>query len=133
MAEDTGHATATFAAAWVVNVRHDAYDVYVGRASRGAPACAECDPEWGAAGQWGNEFIMRDGSNAERERVVGAHRASLLRDASRVARVRSALAGRRLGCWCSPRRCHADTLAEVANCSEDHLQALLAAHSGGSY
>jgi hypothetical protein len=111
--------TASFAARWVVDWRRAQYDVYVGRASRGAPRCDEVAPAWGVLGRWGNEFAMR--SEGERDDVVEAHRRSLLSDAARIAEVRRCLRGRVLGCWCGGARCHADNLAEVANCDEAHL------------
>ena len=58
MAAASGMAnTAIFTSLYVRDGRHEDYDVYVGRATRGAPFDrSECDPQWGLLGRWGNEF-----------------------------------------------------------------------------
>jgi hypothetical protein len=81
---------------YVVHVRRDHYDVYVGRPSK-----------------WGNPFVVgRDGSRAD---VIAKYRAYLLDRPALVDACRRELRGKVLGCWCAPRPCHADVLAAIAN------------------
>ena len=69
-------------------------DVYVGRPSK-----------------WGNPFIIgRDGT---RDEVVEKF-ARWIETRPVLMRALPELAGKRLACWCSPHRCHADVLAEMA-------------------
>jgi hypothetical protein len=50
----------------------------------------------------------------DREQLVEHYRQWLADQPELMARIRSGeLAGRALGCWCAPRPCHADVLAEV--------------------
>lgn len=114
----------------VKDVRFGDYDVYVGRASGGAPRCEETEPRYGIAGRWGNEFPMLGATPEERARVCRAHRETLLADPARIARVRSHLCGKRLACWCRGHRCHAQDLAEVANCTPAHLEAITGSSHG---
>lgn len=76
----------------------DAFDVRVDRKTR-----------------WGNPFPMR--TEADRADVIAKHKAWLW-DEIRAGRVRvpdlAALDGKRLGCHCAPRACHADTLTAAA-------------------
>jgi len=79
----------------VVNCRRDDYDVYIGR-----------------PGQWGNPFIVgRDGTQEE---CVEKYRAWVPTQPHLMAQL-SFLKGKRLGCWCKPKPCHGDVLAELAN------------------
>lgn len=80
----------------VVNVERDEFDVYVGR---GTP--------------WGNPF--REGPTTNRTQIIARYEAWLLAQPELVERAREELRGRRLGCHCRPRQCHADVLAMVAN------------------
>lgn len=80
----------------VVHCKREPYDVYVGRPS-----------------PWGNPFRL--GNEAQRDEVIARYRAWLLERPELLARVRQELRGKRLGCWCAPRACHGDVLAEVAN------------------
>ena len=116
-----------FGSRWVVHVASGAdYDVYVGRATVNSPACDETSRRWGWAGRWGNPFVMAGKSDVERDRVCDAHRAALLSDLDRILDVRLLLAGKILACWCGDgRRCHADDLAQVANCSQADFDALM--------
>lgn len=118
--------TEVFKALYVRNRHHEAYDVYVGRATRGSPFDRpECDPAWVHLGRWGNEFTACDRTPDESARIVRAHRDALLSDPRRVAYVRRHLAGRTLASGLDEEACHAGTLAEVANCSTDHLARLV--------
>lgn len=80
----------------VVHKLSHPYDVYVGRPSR-----------------WGNPFHLS--READRARVIAQYRAWLLAQPELVAAARQELRGKVLGCWCAPKPCHADVLAEVAN------------------
>ena len=77
----------------VVNGRMYAYDVYIGRPSK-----------------WGNPFKIGDGWT--REDVIWAYRRWILNQPTLLAELPE-LAGKRLGCWCSPLACHGDVLVEL--------------------
>lgn len=80
----------------VVHCRKSPYDVYVGR-----------------PGPWGNPFPLS--SSASRDQVIERYRAWLLAQPELVARAKTELRGKVLGCWCRPQACHGDVLAEIAN------------------
>jgi hypothetical protein len=82
----------------LVTVRWKPHDVYIGR-----------------PGPWGNPFAMKDKSYAERRRVVAEYREWLLAQPELVERAKRELKGKVLGCYCAPKLCHGDVLAEVAN------------------
>jgi len=76
------------------NKRKEPYDVYIGRGSK-----------------WGNPYyIGRDGT---REQVIKKYRKYLL--ASPLMDDLHELKGKVLGCFCAPKPCHGDILAELAN------------------
>lgn len=82
----------------VVHCKREPCDVYVGRPSK-----------------WGNPYtIGRDGSRGD---VIEKYRYYLL-DNQELLDALPELRGKVLGCWCSPRPCHADILLEYANGSE---------------
>ena len=65
---------------------------------------------------WGNPFVMRNDSEAERKRVCDAFEemaANWLPET--IAALKKDLKGKSLACWCTPKRCHADTLLRIAN------------------
>ena len=79
----------------VVHCKKEPYDVYIGRPSK-----------------WGNPFeIGKDGS---RETVILKYYEYLLTSPSLMAEI-TELIGKVLGCWCAPRPCHGDILADLAN------------------
>lgn len=80
----------------VVHCKRDQYDVYIGRPSI-----------------WGNPFHLTDESR--RAEVIRCYRDWLLAQPSLMERAKRELRGRRLGCWCAPKDCHGDVLAEIAN------------------
>lgn len=93
----------------VVHCRQEPHDVYVGRGS-------------GKNHIWGNPFSHLEKSAAGPEYVVETRAEAieryetwLLAQPDLVARARDELAGKVLGCWCSPKACHGDVLARVAN------------------
>jgi hypothetical protein len=79
---------------WVVHVS-EPYDVYIGRPSK-----------------WGNPFRLR--READRVQVLAQYRAWVLTQPDLVAALPE-LRGKVLGCYCKPRACHGDVLAELAN------------------
>lgn len=80
----------------VVNLRKEPYDVYIGRGSK-----------------WGNPFKMRDNSEAERNRVCGMYEQWFW--TTDLPNHLHELRGKRLGCFCKPKRCHGDFLARLVN------------------
>lgn len=79
----------------VVHCQRDEYDVYIGR-----------------PGKWGNPFeIGKDGTRTE---VIEKFRKWIQTQPELLAALPE-LAGKRLGCWCSPQKCHGDILYELAN------------------
>lgn len=88
----------------VVNVKVDEYDVFCGR-----------------PGPWGNPFVV--GTHGTRRQCCAYHIEWLqgLRNAPdgspapSKSSIRATLRGQRLGCFCVPKQCHADYLAEIAN------------------
>lgn len=90
---------------WVVHCKKDPFDVYIGR---------------GRGSQWGNPFSHQEGTQARfkvntREEAIAHFREWLLRQPELVERAKRELKGKVLGCWCHPKACHGDVLAEVAN------------------
>lgn len=83
----------------VVHCKREAYDVHVGRPSI-----------------WGNPFKMR--SEADRDKVISQYEKWIIEQPELLARLPE-LRGKVLGCWCSPRACHADVLVRLANQEEE--------------
>ena len=70
----------------VVNLNHDEYDVYIGRGSI-----------------WGNPFIRgKDGNKLE---VIEKYKKFLLSNEVLLKKLET-LKGKRLCCFCKPKRCH---------------------------
>ena len=80
----------------VVHCEREEFDVYIGR-----------------PGPWGNPF--RIGIAQNRTQVIAKHREWFLSQPELIERAKKELRGKRLGCWCSPKACHGDILAEIAN------------------
>lgn len=80
----------------VVHCKREKHDVYIGRPS-----------------VWGNPFSMN--SESERDAVVEKYKKWLMAQPRLIERAKRELRGKVLGCWCAPRRCHGDVLAEIAN------------------
>lgn len=79
----------------VVHFQREPNDVYIGRPSK-----------------WGNPFTI--GRHGTREEVIAKYEEYLLTNPSLMAALPE-LKGKVLGCWCSPRACHGDVLAKLAN------------------
>ncbi len=93
----------------VVHNLHDDFDVYIGREVR----------EHGlSASKWGNPFVMADESDAERERAIAAYREWVTKQQDLMGSLEE-LRGRRLGCWCAPKRCHGDVLVELVESTQE--------------
>jgi hypothetical protein len=82
----------------VVDKRQGGYDLYEGRPTI-----------------WGNPFVI--GEDGTREEVIAKYREYLLGKPELLARLPQ-LRGKVLACWCAPKACHGDVLAELANCEE---------------
>lgn len=79
----------------VVHCKKEAYDVYIGRPSK-----------------WGNPFVK--GTDGNRTEVIKKHAEWIVTQPDLMASIHE-LRGKRLGCWCSPKSCHGDILAKLAN------------------
>ena len=67
----------------------------------------------GRGSPWGNDFhIGRDGT---RDEVCDKYEAFLMNNPNLQAKAKRALRGHNLICFCSPLRCHGDSLLRVAN------------------
>ena len=90
----------------VVHCKREKYDVYIGRPSI-----------------WGNPFEI--GKDGTREEVIDKYRQLMskrLTEGTHTVEwklcVRQ-LKGKTLGCWCAPKPCHGDVLAELADNLEE--------------
>lgn len=82
----------------VVHLKRDPYDVRIDRASK-----------------WGNPFVVgRDGT---REEVIASYEQWVLTQPHLMTSLPE-LKDKVLGCWCSPKACHGNVLARLADESE---------------
>jgi len=81
---------------FVVNCYKAKYDVYIGRPSK-----------------FGNPFVI--GKDGTREEVIVKYRDWLYNRPELMEEVKTTLRGKILGCFCAPKICHGDILAELAN------------------
>lgn len=86
----------------VVHCKKETYDTYIGRPSK-----------------WGNPFSHKKGTMAEflvesRDEAVKMYRKWILGQPDLLADL-AELKGKTLGCWCKPKSCHGDILAELAD------------------
>jgi hypothetical protein len=72
------------------------HDIYVGRPSK-----------------YGNPFVK--GVDGNRTEVIAKHRAWVHTQPELIAAIKAELKGKVIACWCHPKSCHADVLAEIAN------------------
>lgn len=71
---------------------------------------ADCDVYVGRPSPFGNPFkIGRDGT---RQQVLAKYEEHLFKHPKLVARARKELKGKKLGCFCKPKACHAEILAK---------------------
>lgn len=85
----------------VCHVKHDFFDVYIGRKADTYPAS-----------MWGNPFVVDE--QYSREEAIACYTDYLFSQA-RLLCALPTLRGLRLGCWCHPQACHGDVLAELVN------------------
>ena len=75
----------------------------------------ECDVRIDRRTRWGNPFRMR--RESDRAEVIVRYREHLEAEIT-AGRITAdglvELHGKRLGCWCAPKPCHGDVLAEFA-------------------
>ncbi len=67
----------------------------------------------GRGSPFGNQFVI--GKDGDREDVCNKFEAALLSNPRLLQKVKSELRGKNLVCFCSPKRCHGDTLLRIAN------------------
>ena len=79
----------------VVHCKKEPYDIYIGRPSK-----------------WGNPFTI--GKDGSREEVILKYINWLEQQPDLLSEI-SELKGKVLGCWCHPKACHGDILAEIAD------------------
>ncbi len=88
----------------VVNIYKEPYDQYCGRAGKGQD------------GYFGNPFALA--SEADRGSVLQRYKEyfykRLAEDPEFKRRIHE-LKGKRLGCFCSPKACHSDIIADYLN------------------
>jgi hypothetical protein len=77
----------------VVHCKRSKFDVYIGRPSK-----------------WGNPFVLTD--DRDREYILNEYGLWLL-DQTDLMRCLPELDGKILGCWCKPKLCHGDVLADL--------------------
>lgn len=88
----------------VVNKYKDKYDVYIGRFKQGS--------------MFGNKFTVQEYG---REKAIELYRKWFYRTLERNAYFKKqvlALKGKILGCYCKPKACHGDVIAEYLNSLE---------------
>lgn len=79
----------------VVNLTEEHYDVRIDRKTK-----------------WGNPFTI--GVDGTRDEVIKKY-AEWIKDQDYLIKSLPELKGKKLGCWCKPKRCHGDVLARMAN------------------
>ena len=87
---------------YVVHCKKEPFDVYIGRPSK-----------------WGNPFSHLAGTLADfkvvsREEAIASYENWIMKQADLLADLPD-LRGKILGCWCSPKACHGEVLARLAN------------------
>ncbi len=92
----------------VVNIYQEQFDVYIGRAGRGED------------GYFGNPFRMGNGISRE-DTVQKFQKYFIVRieNNSEFRRRVLALKGKRLGCFCKPKTCHGEVIADWLNKMEE--------------
>jgi hypothetical protein len=90
----------------VVHCKREKFDVYIGRPSK-----------------WGNPLKLDriDDTPEQRAKVIADYEAWLQTQPHLLKAIHE-LRGKVLGCWCSPKACHGDVLARLANEMEARLK-----------
>ena len=65
------------------------------------------------ASKWGNPYLMVTGCSRSRSKVIRLYKVYIQENAELLNSIYE-LVGKRLGCWCSPQRCHAEILHLLA-------------------
>lgn len=89
----------------VVHCMKEPFDVYIGR------AVPRKNLE---SSKWANPVKMKNDSEEERTRVIEAYKEYFFSNLDLQQSVHE-LKGKVLGCWCNPKACHGDFLAELAD------------------
>ena len=65
--------------------------------------------------KWGNPFVS--GVDGTRDEVIAKHAEWIYTQPELMAAIKTELKGKRLGCWCRPKKnsCHGDILAFIAD------------------
>ena len=87
----------------VVHFKKKPYDVYLVR-----------------PGPWGNPYSHKDDTLAEfkvntREEAIEKYKQYFHSNPELMDRAKIELKGKTLGCWCKPKSCHGDVIAEFLN------------------
>lgn len=88
----------------VVNIYKDTYDVYIGRKGQGQD------------GYFGNPYAMRN--ETDRDECILAYQSYFndrIENDPEFKRRILELKGKRLGCFCAPKKCHGDIIAQYLN------------------
>ena len=77
------------------------------------------DPKTGNMSKWGNPYSHQVSSFARyrvntREEAIAAFR-EWIKTQPKLLAALDELKGQTLGCWCKPKKCHGDVLAELAD------------------
>ena len=90
----------------VVHCKRSKFDVYCGRKNPTMPSV-------GGEYPFGNPFKMT--KEDEREAVVRKYAVWVCSHPKMVERIRKELKGKVLACWCAPKMCHCNIIAQIAN------------------
>jgi len=80
----------------VVHFKKSSYDVYIGRPS-----------------EFGNPFEI--GKDGTRKEVIEKYRKYFYGRPDLMEKAKKELTGKIIACWCKPKSCHGDVLAEYVN------------------
>ena len=88
----------------VVNLNHEPYDVYIGRPGRGKTE---------AEGVFGNPY--HEQGREQNLRLFRIYFYKRLAEDKGFAKKVEKLRGKKLGCFCKPKDCHGDIIADYVN------------------
>lgn len=98
----------------VVNLRKESYDVYIGRGRK--PEYYRWEPCSAGYGQFGSPFPITEGSSREESiRKYKDYFYDRIRKDPDFKSSVEALRGKTLGCFCKPKACHGDIIADYLN------------------
>jgi hypothetical protein len=96
----------------VVHCKKDEYDVYIGR---GNDKTAMHDNPIGTKGWLGNPYTLLHHDRDESIRMFTEDFLQRIRHDADFADAVASISGETLGCWCSPKPCHGEVIAQVAD------------------